>query len=329
MKTGKTLLYLSRADLETIAFPMCDCMDVLEEAHKALASGRVEMPSKPYIGDPLGEGFLSAYAAKIQTPPQVGVKWLGGCAGNKAKNLPTFHALIILNDPVTLCPIAVMDGTYITGLRTAGVSGATMRHFANKDSRTVAILGCGLQGRMHLRATMAACDGIRRAYVWGPSPATARRFMDEMKREFELTWILAEQPEEAVREADIVISSTPIGPPEAFSVLKGEWFRPGVTAISISRANHFTADGFAAFDRYIVDELPTLSLVAERPGFAHCAQIQATELGAFLLTGEGGRESREERILCVCDGIAVNDIAVGTALLHRAMERGIGTELPL
>lgn len=328
MTLGKELLYLSRKDVEAVGLTIDECIDILEKAHMDKAAGRVEMPKKPQLGDPTGDGFMFAYLAQIGDD-QIGMKWLGARPANKRFGLPQINATIILNDPQTFVPFAIMDGTSITGMRTSGVSGIAMRHLARRDSESIAILGCGYQGRMHLRVAATVCKNLKRVYAWSPNFETASRFAAEMRTELSIPVEALREPSESVKAADIVVFSTPIGGLEDFALLHKDWFKDGVTVISISQVNHFFADAFLSFDKYFVDEHETMRLVSQRRGFEAGAQLPARELGEMLLYGEAGRENDAQRILFISEGIAVNDIAVGSEIYKRALKQGIGTVLPL
>ena len=328
MRIGEEVLYLSRSDVISVGLTPEECVDILEEAHRAKARDEVEMPRKPIIGDPLGEGFMCAYPARIGRD-RIGVKWLGGRPGNGRAGLAQINALIILNDPETFFPIAVMDGTAITGMRTAGVSGIALRHLARPESEVCAVLGCGFEGETHAHIVAAVCPGVKKILAWSPNIGTSERYAGRMRERTGLEVEAVPDAEAAVRAADIVVSSTPLGAPERFALLHGNWLREGVTSVSISRANHFYPDAFFAFDSWYVDDRETMALAALRPGFERCAELPARELGTLLQKGCPGRQHDREKILFMSEGVAINDVAVGTAVYRRAVEKGIGTVLRL
>lgn len=329
LKIGEEVLYFSRKDTEFIHFPMSQCIDILEGVHKSRANGKVDMPAKPYLGDPMTNGFLSAYVAEIKEPAQIGIKWLGGRPSNRKYNIPALNSLIILNDPDTFCPIAIMDGNYITGMRTAGVSGIAMRHFALADSRVMTVLGYGYQGKMHIAAANATLPSLEEIYIWGPNVNKTEQFIREMKELFDYNYILSRDPREAIRKSDVVISSTPLGDAEQYAMIKDNCFKEGATVISISRANHFFPSAFLSFDKYFVDESETMQLISERTHFESCADLTTFELGDYLIGKFKGRDHCKQRIMFVSDGMGINDVSVAHAILSIALKHNVGTVLPL
>ena len=325
MAMGREIRYLSRRDVESVGLGIDRCIDVLEAAHRAKAAGQVEMPKKPCLGDPMREGFMSAYCARVGAD-EIGMKWLGGRPDNKLRGAPQISAMIILNDPETFLPVAVMDGTSVTGMRTAGVTGIALRRLPRPDSAVLAMLGCGYEGETHARVAKAACPNLRRVLAWSPNIETASRFARKLETELDIGIEPVRDAEAAVRAADIVVSSTPLGAPEPFAMVHADWLREGATFASISRVNHLCADAFFAFDQYYVDDLATMDFIAERRGFEAARDLPARELGALLRDG-GGRTDGAQRILFASEGIAINDVAVGWEIYRLACARGIGTVL--
>ena len=148
------LLYLSRTDVERVALDMPTIIELLDTAFREKGDGRVEMPPKPGI-HPRPESFIHAMPASIPAMHAAGVKWVSGFPANPARGLPYISGLVVLNDDDTGLPLAVMDCTWITAYRTGAATALAARHLARPDSETVAILGCGVQGRTNLIALAA------------------------------------------------------------------------------------------------------------------------------------------------------------------------------
>ena len=329
MMIGKEILYLSREDVQKVGMPMKECVDVLEGAHRAKSRGEVEMPEKPHLGGMQSSGFLEAFPARIPGDNSLGLKWLGGCRNNPAIGLPTVTGLIVVNDPDTWCPVAIMDCTYITGLRTAAMAGIVIRHLAKPHSEVVTVLGCGLQGRTHLEAAVCEMPDLRKVYAWGPRADTVKRFASEMKETLGVDVTPIAEPETAVREADVLLSSTPFGAPDEYRMIRTDWLKPGLTVTPASQASHFFPDAFFAFDKYYVDDEPMISSVLQREGMPGLPPRPLWEIGDYLEGKRPGRENGDERIFEYTNGVAINDIAVGKRVYERALARGIGTMLPL
>ena len=144
-------LYLSRSDVERINIPMRDIIDALDDMFKEKGNGRVEMPPKPGIHT-RPDAFIHAMPAYIPSTEAAGMKWVSGYPENQGKGLPYITGLLILNDADTGVPIAVMDATWITAMRTGAATAVAAKYLARPGSSSVGILACGVQGRTNLEA---------------------------------------------------------------------------------------------------------------------------------------------------------------------------------
>lgn len=331
MQIGKELLYLSAADIARVEFSIEECIDVMEHVYRLKSELKIEAPTKPRIGDPQTEGFLKAYPARILDNGPVGTKWLGAKSTNPALfSLPTINGLIVLNDPNTFCPVAIMDCTRITGLRTAGVSGVALRHFTQDKTNTISVLGCGVQGRTHLSTALKECKKVDKIYAWDPNSEYLERFAKEMGEKHGIRIETSNNAQLVVSAADVLLSSTPFGNPDKFTMIEKEWLKEGVTAISISGANHFTYEAFMSFDRYFMDDLEIYLTIQERPQPWKNTNILAPiMLGDYLQGKAHGRKVPHEKMILVTGGEGVCDISVAKIIADRALENHIGTILPL
>lgn len=137
-------LVLTNKDIQKL-LSMKDALMVVEEAFKAQGAGKTQMPAKIYIKLHQYNGDLRAMPAFIETSRACGMKWVSVYPDNRQKGLPTTIATIILNDARTGFPLAIMDGTYITKMRTGAAGGIAAKYLARKDSKIAALVGCGAQ----------------------------------------------------------------------------------------------------------------------------------------------------------------------------------------
>jgi ornithine cyclodeaminase/alanine dehydrogenase len=144
-----TLLYLTRADVESVGLDVKALVGLLEIAFREKGHGRVEMPPKPGIHTQ-PDAFLHAMPAYLPALGAAGIKWVGGYPDNHTRHLPYITGLIVLNDVETGLPYAVMDCAWITAYRTAAASALSARYLARAESRSVGILACGVRGRTNL-----------------------------------------------------------------------------------------------------------------------------------------------------------------------------------
>ena len=136
------IMYLSQADILEIGVGITKVIELVEQALAEHARGRVENPPKPGI-HAFSNSFIHAMPAYFRDLGIGGLKWVSGYPNNKTLDLPSTMGIIILNDMKTGAPLCIMDGTWITGVRTAAVSAITVKHCARKNSEVLGIVGAG------------------------------------------------------------------------------------------------------------------------------------------------------------------------------------------
>src|ERR1035437_6580108 len=172
------VLYLSRQDVEAIQLPMSEIIDALEDMFREKGAGRVEMPPKPGIHT-RPDAFIHAMPAHIPSLGAAGLKWISGYPGNQAKGLPYITGLLILNDPETGIPLAIMDATWIPAQRTGAATALAAKYLARPASATVGIVACGVQGRSNLEA-LACVFTLGKVKAYDLHPEIAERYAREM-----------------------------------------------------------------------------------------------------------------------------------------------------
>src|SRR5882762_1104554 len=193
--------------------PMADLIPAMEKALIDFSAGKVKQPVRQVISvDPPG-GFYGIMPAL--TPEGLGQKIVTFYPPNADKGIPTHMALIVLNDPQSGEPLAVMDGRLITEMRTAAVSAAATKLLAPKDAKVLAILGSGVQARSHVEA-LRLVRQFEEIRVWSPNKSHAEQFAKEIGAK-------TMSVEAAVRGADVVVTVTS----SKMSILEGKWLKPG------------------------------------------------------------------------------------------------------
>jgi thiomorpholine-carboxylate dehydrogenase len=244
---------------------------LLEAARGALMDlsvGRVVQPLRSVMELP-EQGLL--FLKPVLTRDVLATKLLTLIPGNAARDLPTLLATIVLMDPKTGRMLAVMDGTWITALRTAAVSAVAVDCLTSKHAKTVAMLGSGALARTHALA-LRAVRPVSEIRIWSRDPANVARCADEVKG------IQKRSAEEAVRGADIVCTLTNASEP----VLKGAWLKPGafVAAIGAPRPNWRELDDEAMQNVVIAD---SYAAAAQESGDVILSGAKVTaELGEIL-----------------------------------------------
>jgi thiomorpholine-carboxylate dehydrogenase len=214
----------------------------IRQALMDLSAGRVVQPLRTVMDIPPEQGLL--FLKPVLTREVLATKLITLIPGNVARGLPTLLATIVLMDPATGRTLAVMDGTWITALRTAAVSAVAVDCLTSKNSKIVAMLGSGALARTHALA-LRAVRPVSEIRVWSRDAANVARCADEVEG------VESKTAEDAVRGADIVCTVTNASQP----VLKGAWLKPGafVAAIGAPRPTWRELDDAAMRNLVIAD----------------------------------------------------------------------------
>jgi ornithine cyclodeaminase/alanine dehydrogenase len=318
-------LFLSRADVEAASVEMPEIIGALEEMFREKAAGRVEMPPKPGI-HPKPDAFIHAMPAFIPALRSAGVKWVSGFPGNPKSGLPYISGLVVLNDPETGLPVAVMDCTWITAKRTGAATAVAAKRLARENSRIMGILGCGVQGRSNLEA-VAAVFSLEKVMAFDVQPGAARLFSEEMEARIGVRIDLARSPEEAVRECDIVVTAGPLLKVPHATIRPG-WLGLGAFASLVDYDSYWSREALRETDKFCTDVVPQMDYYKELGYFVDVPPVYA-ELADLVTGAKPGRESGRERTMTCNLGLALEDMAVAPLVYRRAVENGIGTRLEL
>ncbi len=323
--TQPTLLYLSREDVEAVDLPMADIVAALEEMFREKGQGNVEMPPKPGIHT-RPDAFIHAMPAYIPSLEAAGMKWVSGYPGNQARGLPYITGLLVLNDPLTGIPLAVMDATWITAMRTGAATALAARYLARPDSSTVAVLGCGVQGRSNAHA-LATLFELKKVRAFDPHPERVREYARDIQDQLGLEVVPAADPRDALQGADLVVTAGPIlkNPDPAIAA---DWLEPGGFASAVDFDSYWQGAALEQADKIATDDLAQMEYYRGEGYFGQTPPAYA-DMGELAAGLKPGREREDERIIAMNLGIALEDMAAGIRVYRAAVEGGIGTRLPL
>lgn len=320
------LLYLSRADVEKVGFPMPEIIAAVEAVFREKGKGRVEMPAKIGI-HPAPDDFLHAMPAYVASPHAAGIKWVGNFLKNPARALPTISGLVILNDPETGLPKAVMDCTWITAKRTGAASAVAGKYLARADAEVLAIIGCGAQGRSHTEAMLVQFPRLRRVVAYDTTPAGLTRYLHEMQAVHGVPVVAAPHTEAAVREADIIVTATEIRKHPA-PIIRPDWIQPGAFCMPVDFASQFTPEAIRAMDLFYTDDSAQMEFYRTLGYFQTAPKVQG-DLGDVVVGKKPGRTSPMQRTMAMHLGLAIEDVVTAVRIYERALAQGIGARLPL
>jgi len=323
---SKKIRILSEQDIRE-ALPMRHAVAAMKEAFIELSAGHVTMPTRTHIDILAHAGtalFMPCFAERFG---RIGLKVVNLFDGNTAEGLPRIQGLVCLFDGRTGSPLAVLNGTYLTALRTGAASGAATDLLARTDAATVAIFGAGVQGRTQLEG-VCAVRPVQKALVFDPVANAAAAFAAEMSRALGIEVAVAESPREAVCKADVVCTAT---------VSK----TPVFDDADLRADSHINAVGSYKPD---VQEIPTetvrrsllvvdhrISALAEtgdlivpiKQGLLKESDIHA-ELGEIAAGKSPGRPSQSGITLFKSVGLAIQDLAAAARAFENAVEKGLG-----
>jgi len=326
MTAQHDILYLGAADLDALGLGMPEIVDILEDVFRHKAAGDTVNPPKIFFQfDP--DRLYSAMASSCPPLGHAGCKWQSGDPANPARGLPYIQGLYILNEHATGQMVALMNSAWITGRRTAAASALVARHQARAGSTELAILGCGLQGRMHLEIIAHEVPSLEVCRVYDLVPERQAAYVEEMDGRFGgLQVVGVDSAETACRGADVIIPGGPITI-ERKATIVSDWIKPGALIVTIDYDSYVTDECIAAMDIVLTDDRGQLADTRVHEGkFTGVTRIDADN-AELIADGTGKRRNDDQRILAFNLGIALEDVATATEILKRARATGAGTVL--
>ena len=198
------ILVIGRNDAESLGLGWEEILNVIEDVFRERAAGHVENPPKPGI-HPRDDAFIHAMPAYLARSGLAGCKWIAGYPQNTRRGLPYIQGLLILTDPETGSTLAVIDGAWLTEVRTAAVSGVVARRFAPAPRR-LGVIGCGVQARRHLTMFLDIAPSIETVQAFDHKPRAASDFA-QLAADHGTQGQVARSAAEAVANADLVVTA--------------------------------------------------------------------------------------------------------------------------
>ena len=318
--SAAALLYLRRQDVAALEIPAAAIVEAIETLLRQSGEGRAWNTPKSQILPGDGRLFMAMLAAGGQ-PPLMAVKALGMNPANPQAELATIGALIALFDGDSGLPLAIMDGDWITGRRTAGLSATAACHLARRDSETLALIGCGVQAHCHLQA-FAELFPLRWVRALGRGAANRDRLL-EAARALGLEAAPAADAGAALAGADLVVSSIPhTGLAAPF--LDADLLAPGSFVAMTDLARPWHAAGLARLDRIVIDDADQERAMADA---MIAPELIAGDLAALASGALPGRQHERERTAFAFRGLALADLALAGLCYRRALASGVGLRL--
>jgi len=302
----------------------------IEDAFASLASGDVVMP--PILSMAIAEynGEVDVKTAYVPGIESFAIKMSPGFFDNPKIGLPSTSGLMILFSAKTgVLQALLLDNGYLTDVRTAAAGAVAAKHLSREDCETACIVGTGMQARLQLQA-LTLVRPIRRAVIWGRDAKKAEKFAFEAAQSLGIEVTADQDIENAVRNADIIVTTTPSTKP----LIKGEWLNKGqhVTAMGSDQEhkNELCPTCILKADLYVADRLSQTELLGELHHVKRANQLdkikRCEELGTIIAGTAVGRETVDQITIADLTGTGIQDTAIATLTYRLAGEQSAGVQ---
>ncbi len=330
------VLYLSMKDvIEAGGNDVGLALQSIQHVFECQASGDYVLPSKVVLrwGGEESEhakGFINSMPGYIGGKYNIaGIKWIGSQPDNVARGLPQATAVVVLNDVATKIPLAIMEGSVISAMRTAAVTALAAKYLSKEKSFKLGIIGAGIIAKNILRAVLNVRPSIKEAFVFDIQKERAEKFSLEMSTECGINVRAVEKPEEAVKSMPIFFTATTSKSP----VVKDGWMDEGAFYSQLA--------GFEAEMEVLINSdkvvLDNTEEVIHRGTSTLCRALEENlfkkesvyaELKDVVSGCSPGRENETERIFFNSVGMGIEDVAFAAEILKNARIRNIGKVIP-
>jgi len=312
-------------------YSMKQAIDAMQQAFSALSSGECFVPNRVVTKLPFSELLMLFKPAFVEKEKQVAVKFLTQRDRSCILGIPVIQGIVMVIDSETGEIISIMDGEYITALRTGAASGLATRFFARKNAQILALFGCGAQGITQIEAIMCERD-IKKVLVFDKNRNRAFRLLEEMEGKLNLEMVFCKD-KSILNEADIICTATNATAP----LFRKEEVKKGVhiNAIGSFQPHMQELDPYLIRDAKVYVDLADACLnesgdfiKAREAGIIDDNPIVG-EIGDYCLNKIPGRESDDEITIFKSVGVAIQDYAVATDIYNFSLIKGFGQEINL
>ncbi|UVK49950.1 ornithine cyclodeaminase family protein (plasmid) [Mesorhizobium sp. AR02] len=316
--TTPIVRWLSRNDVAATNLPFASALDVVEATLRDHGIGAFENPTKIGI-HPRHEAFIHAMAGWLPKQRRGGLKWVASYSSNRKVGLPNFTGLLILNDPDTGLPVCVMDAAYLTAVRTAAASAITSKYLSPRRVDRIAVIGAGLQGLYHVKI-LSMIHPAAEFHVVDIDENAASRLAEETSSK--ATIVHVKEAEAAIRTADVVVTATSRLAGVAFQFA---WVKEGSLVLPV-HVRGWSQDITTASDVLLTDDVEQFKNYITATGSPYRDISRVVGSVSDVIGGRlAGRIHNTDRIAVFNLGLAIHDVAIGSAILDIAEQNGLGT----
>ncbi len=310
MKTAETIPYLSEETLAGLGITTGDVIESIEALIRGSAQDTVWSAPKAVILPSDGRYMMAALAA-MDNPSLLAVKTVVLNPRNPERGLPQINGLVTMLDSETGLPVAILDGNWITAVRTAGLSAVAAKYMANKGAAVSAFIGCGVQAQSHLRA-FSDMFPLQRVNVFGRGQANIDGLC-QLADELGLSSEICNSGKDAVEGADLVVTSVTYSA-QLVPFLDANWLAPGCFAAITDLAAPWTKESFSAFDQIAIDDL---AQEAALPNKLAAPELVTGDLSGLVMGKFNGRNQLNDRTAFIFRGHALGDLALAALAFQR------------
>ena len=330
VKIGHEVLWVTRAEVEGLGITRQEVFSLVEKALAYHGRKEVEMPAKIGI-HPHTQPNTLMHAMPGYIPAEfiACIKWASCFPENpKRFGVPQTTGLMVFNDHESGLPVAVTDAAWITKMRTAAVSAIGAKYLANTDAAVAGMIGCGVQGKEHVKVMELALPKLEKILIHDVNPAALDATIAECQPLVKARIVKASSFEEVVKGAEVVFSASTItaSPTPA---IRDEWVVPGQTLVMADMHTLYEDATMKRADKYLVDSNEEHDYFAGIGYYPHGLPGIYGETGEVVAGIRKGRESKAELIVDNNTGMSVEDAMVVRAIVDRAIERKVGRTVPL
>jgi alanine dehydrogenase len=325
------MLILSESQVQGL-IDLDELIAALEQAHVQYSTGKAVMPVRLVVPLPQINGRITSMPGFLNADKALGMKVVTYFQENPKRNLPAILGTILLFSAETGKIIAVMDGSYITAIRTACASAMASKVLSHPTASVLGVLGAGVQAKAHIRA-LCRVRKLHHIKIYSPSGTSATNVKQELESQIGIVIEVAKSAEETVRGCDLIVTATTAKDP----IVTAEWLKPGahINAVGSHRPDLRELDGatlarskvFVDSRAAIMAECGDILLALEEKSITP-DHVQ-TEIGEVLARTKPGRSKADEVTLYKSVGIAIQDVATAHLVYHKALAKNVGTHVIL
>jgi alanine dehydrogenase len=328
--TAIELVYLGGADVDALALTDDEILDAVRGVVAAQGRGETVIEPRTHLFPRGVNGHFNVLRGAV--PAFAGVKVVGDYVDNHRLGLPSELALLLLMDPATGVPRAVIDATAITEMRTGAVTAIGAEHLARHDARVLGHVGARGTAYWNVRLLCRVLPSLEEIRVHSLRPESREAFARRLTEDLGRPVRAVDSWEECLRGADVMVEASRLTAPEP--LLRTAWVAPGTLVIPYGTVSAVELELTDVMDKVVVDDWgqagigPLGSLRAHVDSGRLTAETLHAELGQIVSGDRTGREREDERILFWHRGLSITDVALGEAMLAKAQSLGVGMTLP-